>query len=363
MRRAILRCSVLSLVFAAILAPVLPAAQPQIDWGNLGPLPVFELHGGFWLNLHHELYRDARIRLASRGASAKNRASEQLMPNLTPTEQTAWDSAVAFYADNYAHLDLQINLDLALIKNQLADFETCPDLTGATRPSCNAGLPEDLTRALETAAPVYRAHLWPQQDRINRRWIATVAPLVRSQGLEVAQRLAEIYQTHWPKERIRVDVSGYAGDDGAYTTLDPLRLTISSIDPRNQGGEAFEVLFHEASHGIAGNVQAAINRECRQRDKPIPRDLWHALIFYTTGQVIKKALAPLPGAPPVNDPMAQPVVTAPYIFEDYTPYAVHEGLYKRGWENYLDVLTRFWQPYLDGRSTFDDAVARMISSL
>jgi hypothetical protein len=47
----------------------------------------------------------------------------------------------------------------------------------------------------------------------------------------------------------------------------------------------------------------------------------------------------------------------------YVPYAVREGLYKRGWENYLRVLTQYWQPYLDGSVTFDDAIAHMVSAL
>jgi hypothetical protein len=47
----------------------------------------------------------------------------------------------------------------------------------------------------------------------------------------------------------------------------------------------------------------------------------------------------------------------------YVPYAVREGLYKRGWENYLRVLTQYWQPYLDGRVEFSDAIAHMVSAL
>jgi hypothetical protein len=38
-------------------------------------------------------------------------------------------------------------------------------------------------------------------------------------------------------------------------------------------------------------------------------------------------------------------------------------LYERGWDDYLKLLIRFWQPYLDGKSTFDDAIARMVSAL
>jgi len=47
----------------------------------------------------------------------------------------------------------------------------------------------------------------------------------------------------------------------------------------------------------------------------------------------------------------------------YTPYALREGLYQRGWNDYFKLLQKFWQPYLDGTATFDDAIARMVSSL
>jgi hypothetical protein len=115
------------------------------------------------------------------------------------------------------------------------------------------------------------------------------------------------------------------------------------------------VLFHEASHSIAEPVQAAIIRECRQRDKAIPRDLWHALVFYTTGEVLRPVLGS-PGASAGDQDGTVPSVS-------YTPYALREGLYQRGWNDYLKLLQRFWQPYLDGRASFDDAIARMVSSL
>ncbi len=314
------------------------------------PLPVFEFHSGFWLNLHHTLYRLARSQRAA--SSAANPGTSNVgIANLTPTEQRIWSSAIAYYSRTYADNDITVSLEMILVKNQLGDFETCQDLAGLKRKSCDAGLPTKLTEALDAAAPVYRAHLWPEHDRANRRWIAAVAPLVRRNGLDLAHRLAEIYQTNWPKDRIRVDVTSYASSTGAYTTLEPLRVSVSSTDARNQGAEALEVLFHEASHGIADSVQDAIFRECRQREKPIPRDLWHALLFYTTGEVIR---------PLALDGNAS---SSGGSSSGYVPYAVREGLYKRGWENYLRLLTEYWQPYLDGRVTFDDAIAHMVSAL
>jgi hypothetical protein len=345
MRPSFTRPSLL-LLTAAMLAPLALAAKPQID-STFGPLPVFELHSGFWMNLHHTLYQQARQRDKQSSAPKTVPASR-----LSDVEQRAWDAAVTYYVANYSGKDLLFSTEMILLKNQLGDFEDCEELAGASKKTCDAGLPSKITQVLDSVAPIYRARWWPEHDRANRKWIAGVSPLVRNRGLELAERLAEIYQTKWPAEKIRVDVSPDANWAGAYTTLDPLRVTISSIDPRNQGSAALEVLFHEASHGIAESVQAAIVRECRQREKPIPRDLWHALIFYTTGEVIRPVIVSLSAGADGGATGAE-----------YTPYAVREGLYTRGWDDYLKLLTRFWQPYLDGKSTFDDAIARMVSAL
>jgi hypothetical protein len=351
----------LLLVTTALFAPAQTEARPQFG-STYGPLPVFELHSGFWINLHHTLYHEARQRTASSALDKNTKSSEpalktapEVKPALTAPEQKAWDAAVAYYVSNYAEKDLLFTTELIQLKDQLSDFEDCDELSGRKRRFCDAGLPTKLTQALEAAAPVYRAYLWPGHDRANRRWIQRVSPLVIEQGVGLSERLADIYQTRWPREKIRVEISAYANWAGAYTTLDPLRVTISSLDPRNQGAEALEVLFHEASHRIAEPVEEAIIRECRQRDKAIPRDLWHALVFYTTGEVLRPVLASSGAA--AGDPDGSTPGGG------YTPYAVREGLYQRGWNEYLKLLQRFWQPYLDGKSTFDDAIARMVSSL
>ena len=364
----------LLLLFYALAFLTPRAATAQLSNPQFS-LPVFEFHSGFWVNLHHELYFEAKLRESNATPAAKNapatagkqKTMRDLATPLTPAEQSAWDHAVSFYLQNYADTDLLFNNDLVLLKNQLGDFEDCEELSGAHKQTCNAGLPGNITQVLDSAAPVYRAHLWADQDRGNRRWITRVAPLVEEQGVGISERLADIYQAKWPRPKIRVDVSAYANWAGAYTTLDPLRVTIASSDPRNQGAEALEVLFHEASHGIAEPVESAIARECRQRDKPIPRDLWHALIFYTTGEVVKPLLsadpAPAKEAQGATRPEQHPDRPPTAARETYIPYALREGLYERGWSNYYQLLTRFWQPYLDGSATFDDAIARMVSSL
>jgi hypothetical protein len=360
-RRAHFRIA-LVLLSLLLLAPARGAAAPQ-SGSTYGPLPVFELHSGFWINLHHTLDHEAKEKTlaswppdkAGKPSGPSVKTAPGAKAPLNAAELQAWNAAVAYYVANYAEKDLLFTTELIQLKNQLGDFEDCDELSGKTKRFCDAGLPPKLVQVLEAAAPVYRAHFWPDHDRANRRWIMRVAPLVIEQGVGLSERLADIYQTRWPREKIRVDVSAYANSAGAYTTLEPLRVTISSLDSRNQANEALEVLFHEASHGIAAPVEEAIIRECRQRDKAIPRDLWHALIFYTTGEVVRPVLAGVDQAHGGSNGGA--------LNSTYTPYALREGLYERGWKDYYSLLQQFWQPYLDGKATYDDAIARMVSSL
>ncbi|HKV25884.1 MAG TPA: hypothetical protein VJN93_14925 [Candidatus Acidoferrum sp.] len=360
----------LALLAFALVGPF--AINAQEIGSTFGPLPVFEFHSGFWINLHHTLYYEARLRLlaSNAGSMSGSPATSQMKTMkdsstpLSPSEQIAWSTAVAYYAEKMAGKDLLFNNDMVLLKNELGDLEDCADLSGARKKACDAGLPAALTRVLDEAAPVYRAHLWPEHDRANRQWVARVAPLIVQQGVDVSERLAFVYQTKWPAEKIRVDVSAYANNSGAYTTLDPLRVTISSTDPRNQGDRAFEVLFHEASHGIAEPVQQAIIRECRQREKAIPRDLWPALILYTTGEVIQPMLASGGGKTRSTSGGATGAGSGPVAStqSSRSTYTVREDLSQRGWDEYYALLVRFWQPYLDGSAGYDDAIARIVSS-
>lgn len=324
------------------------------------PLPVFELHSGFWVNLHHFLYLQARLAkgTATLGSATRGAAPPDMHPVSLldfPADQIrAWQSAVDFYAKDLAGRDLLLNGDMENINNQLSEMEACPDLEGKDSALCKSGLRKDLVEALELAAPVYRAHWWTEQDHDNRQWIAQVTPIVQQMGVELSGQLAEIYEHPWPAGRLRVDVVSYGGPYGAYTSLSPLHITISSRDARNQGIYGFEVLFHESSHALAGTVNQAIAREFRDRDKPIPRDLWHALLFYTTGELVRQDLAYGTMALKTGNGVEP---------SSYQPYAARFGLYSGSWEKFRGMLDLYWQPYLDGRVSFDSAIARLASAM
>src|SRR6516164_7040917 len=129
-----------------ILAAMVPPGRAQEVESGYGPLPVFEFHSGFWVNLHHFLYHEARARVAKNSREVGSKPSGPVLkptpgtsPSLSPVEQKAWDRAMAYYAAEFAQKDLAVNLDLVLLKNQLGDFEDCDELTGKKKRSCDAG--------------------------------------------------------------------------------------------------------------------------------------------------------------------------------------------------------------------------------
>lgn len=339
-----------------MLAGAAGAQAPQAVSGSNVPErrkvagPVFQFQSGFWLNLHHFLYQQARLRserpVTRTGTSATAKATigaageaslVAATDALSPDELAAWNRALDYYASDPAKRDLLFDNYMVLMKNRLSELAAAPDLS-------TSGLRKEVVEAMQAAAPVYRAHWWAQHDRANREWVAKLEPMVEKLGTPLAQELSNVYQADWPLAPVVVDVSVYAGRVAGYTSLDPVHVTVSSVDPRNQNEAALEILFHEASHGLAQAVREGIARECRLRKKPIPRDLWHAVLFYTTGEVVRRTLS------------AQQST-------EYMPYAYRHGLYERGWQNFQSLLERHWQLYLDGKIDFDRAIARMANAL
>jgi hypothetical protein len=304
-------------------------------------LPVFALYSSFWVNLHHVLYEQARLRSERPIVRSQNKPAEETsrlhLENLSGKELGDWNAAVDLYAQRMAPHDLLFDEDMVRINNRLSEMgdSDTAEMTGFLAP---------VIAALAKAAPVYQKYWWPEDDRTNRAWIGAVAPLVEEMGGQISRELSAIYRAPWPKGAIHVDVSAYAGVYGGYTTLDPLHITVSSRDPRNQSLAGFELLFHEASHGLADPVRAALNHEFQAQAKAIPRDLWHALLFYTTGEVVRQMLA---GSG----------------HSAYSPYAEQNHLYERDWQTYQRALDRDWQPYIQKRSDFSTAIRKLASDL
>jgi hypothetical protein len=297
----------------------------------------FDYHSGFWVNLHQFLYEEADGE-ASRSKPLRFRpelaADAAVLTTLSAAERKHRKESVAYYVSKMIDHDLLMDPNMVRLKDRLEDLE------GAEVLGDDSGLDPDLVATLERAAPIYRADWWPQHDAENRAWIAAVSPLVDRYGDQLGTEIAAAYDTQWPNEPVRVDVTAYANWAGAYTSLFPTRVAISSADAANQGGAALEVIFHESSHALIDNVQEAIAGECSARKLRLPSPtLWHAVLFFTAGYYVRRLQ---PG---------------------YTPYADQNGLWTRAWPNYRAALVKDWQPHLEGRASLRSAIAQLVGDV
>jgi hypothetical protein len=352
------------LFLASVLAPSLGAQTPRPVVGSSVPPakqapaprgawePVFAFRSDFWVNLQHFLYFQGRLQrdtANSGGAQSKPPAAGAAnLSQLSGSERQAWQNAVNYYAENFADRDLPSDSFLVRIDDRLSEMADCPDITGRRSTACAAGIDPTVTAILEEAAPIYRAQWWAGQNQANMAWISQTKTLIRQYGSKPAEGLSRAFNNVWPPSPIPADVVFYAGANGDYITLGPAHIVLAANNSGHQGLAPLEAIFRQASDILAEPIQQAITDECRQQTKPVPRDLWHALVAFTTAEVFEQTFAS--PSPPGDG--------AESFSESERQY-----ISARGWQFYQQLLERYWQPYLDGQRDMQSAVAGMVDAL
>ncbi len=328
----------LSFAAAAIAAAcaqpssVLPA--PSAD-AVVAETQLFAFHSDFWVNLHHFLYVTARARAgldATRGAVTSALADTVGFGALPRAQQDGWNSALAHYGRTVATRDILFDSSLVAVNERLAELERASSVVGS------AGLDSGIAAALARAAPAYRMLWWPRHDAANRRWTAEVLAPLALHGAEAARVEARAFRTPWSATPVRVDVSAYTNWAGAYTTEYPSHINVGSRDAiPGEGPAKFETLFHEVLHTMDDSLFTMVRASFREAGKRLPRDPTHAFVFFTAGEVTRK------------------------LFPGYVPFAESGGLWTRNadFARVLPLLRAHWEPFLEGRSSMEEALRRI----
>ncbi|HEV7920090.1 MAG TPA: hypothetical protein VGR02_04780 [Thermoanaerobaculia bacterium] len=285
----------------------------------------YHLQSNPWVNLHQRLMYEAQF-----GAPAP--------AGLSADQLARWKKAV----DDYRVFLRRRN---ALFDAELVRINTA--LSATSKAELPEGIPPPAATVLNAAMPLYRVAQWEEDDRANRFWIAVAQPLILSAGEELAAAHAKAYGMPFPTH-IRVDVASFAGEFGAYTVGegDSAHAVIMSTNPGTQGFGALESLMHEPSHAIVDGATAAIGpditRAARELNVKAPYNLWHAILFYTSGELTRRALARRGVA-------------------DYKPFI--SSMYEGPFRGMKQPLETHWQAYLDGKETREGAIRAIVSAL
>jgi len=219
-------------------------------------------------------------------------------------DEADWNTAVGFYAEHFGTRRQHGDDQLIQINDDLAEQ---PDTGAYLNP---AGLPPEMASVLQSAGVIYRKYWWAPHNESNANWIASQKERVQDLGPKLASAMTKDMHQQWPAAPIRVDVCYYVVDLGyAFTTTSPSHTTFSSLDPSDQDLSRFELFFHEASHTFADVTMNALSAEGRTQNRDVG-DLWHAVLFYTSGVELRRLL-----------PAPEQASFSPYAFR----YGVYAG--------------------------------------
>ena len=119
---------------------------------------------------------------------------------------------------------------------------------------------------------------------------------------------------------------------------------MSTRDRSMQGLNGLELLFHEAMHQWDGPMLNALQQRARSVNVNVPRDLTHAIIFFTAGYAVQQ------------------------VAPDHTSYADAFGVWPQRLSGSLlpaqrlkPLLEEIWRPHLDGRTGRDAALAALVA--
>ncbi|HXA48205.1 MAG TPA: hypothetical protein VNW52_11295, partial [Burkholderiaceae bacterium] len=275
----------------------------------------FEFHSAFLMNLHHFLY-DAAVH-----DGKLEKEAWQTAP--TDAQMQTLRDAVTFYKRHYAKQSLLFDESMRDIKVALSVDDDRRDATGLK-------LPGDLMTVLNGVAPIYAQCIWAAQNQANLAWIQQVRKLDAAYGAEIQAHIEHDLAHAFPSTPIRDDIVVASGDwAGAYTTEEPPQSVLPSGNEDYQGLASLEMLYHEASHiYVTDTVSDEIDADLKAMQRS-DHGLWHAVQFYTVGEVVKNVLKRRADL-------------------DYQPYAQKNRVYTRGWSAYVPLLEGPWQSYLQG---------------
>ena len=124
------------------------------------------------------------------------------------------------------------------------------------------------------------------------------------------------------------------------------------MDHRGAGEDRVAVArgSHEASHllflPMVKMFGAELQAQGKIRKGPIETSnalVWHAALFYSTGEVVRQAL------------QARGI--------SYVPYVYKTGMFEREWPHFRAPIETHWKAFVDGTLPRDEAIKRIVAEL
>lgn len=251
------------------------------------------------------------------------------LKSLTPKDLSILNAVVEFYKDSLTGRDV-------LFDSLMRDISD--KLTEGTLPK--HPLQIKTLEQVKIFQPTFNKLYWKEIEADNKTWInANKEQLIKQEG-GIVPELERIYQTTLPtSSKVIVDLTCYATWAGAFSFNDHFcHIVFASAHGSNKGDLATEVVFHETSHFLVDKVSEKFAALSKGKDIKKSINLWHNIIFYTTGLVLEKYYA------------KEGKMFFPYYvqmkFEDKFP----------DFKISVEAFKQYWDPYVNGQVNMDEAL-------
>lgn len=299
----------------------------------------FAFHNDLATNLNDALILAGDERRARRPELFQTGSDSTCFSRLPPSVRAAWNRTVDYYAEIIAPADW-IARQQYLLRVDLAGFEEELKDSSATQFAA-------IARAFrEAATPAYQACRWNTQSAQNRQAIDEIRALLVLHEQKIAARLERHFRNRWngPIRADMVETGGWSGANSIGVPRGGAHILVSTSQYR--GFPALEIVFHEGSHILMNRtspVQTAIDSAAAVARVRMPDGLWHAVLFYITGETVRSVLV-------------ESGTTG------YTPM-IYEIFGRSPWGAHRSAIERAWQPYLEGKRTLSQAAAEFVTAV
>lgn len=256
--------------------------------------------------------------------------------DLNAKEVLELNAIMLYYRDSLTSKDL-------LFDNTMSEFSDYLSYEGSTKFKSKVKWQAEAFEILKKFQPYFNKLYWHGIDSTNKAWLNAYKDQIVKMETNVIPELERIYQTKLPSEKVRIDLTCYATWAGAYSFKNAFEHIIySTASKANQGDLAAEVIFHEASHFLVDKLSNQIFLLAKDKDAKKLNNVWHNVLFYTTGYVVEKQYK------------AQ--------WKKFEPYYVQMKFEEKfpDFRVTVDGCKLYWNDYMEGKIAFDEALKKMV---